>query len=500
MPPQLTREEVGKHNNDKDLWVVLYDKAYDLTEFAEDHPGGAGIIHKYAGKDGTKAFDPLHSKSILTTMLPDEALKGPVEPLPASEQEEEEEPQHHVVEVDPSVLPPLSAMLNIYDFAPVAEAKMTPEGWAYYSSGADDEITFQENKKAFQRIWFRPRVMVNVRKVDMSSTILGHTTSFPLYITATALGKLAHPEGEAVLTRAAGTHDIIQMIPTLASCDLTEMTRQRTPTQTQFFQLYVNSNKAITKKIVQNAAKEGVKALCVTVDAPCLGKREKDMRFKFVGKGTTVQNENESEKKKVDKSQGTARAMSSFIDPALCWDDVPWLKSLSNMKFVLKGIQTGEDAVKAAEVGCDAIIVSNHGGRQLDFARSGIEVLEEVMTALEAAGHKGKMEVWVDGGIRRGTDIFKALALGATCVGVGRPMLYSLAAYGQEGVERALQILKEEFEMCMRLMGTTTIKDIKREMVITDNLSSHFAGQAEDSLKQLTYTPLRPAWMKPSRL
>lgn len=498
MAAKLTRDEVSQHNNDKDLWVVLYNKVYDLTTFADDHPGGASIIHKYAGKDGTKAFDPLHSKAILKTMLPKEAMVGEVDPLPAGTETEEPDEHAHAAPVeDPESYPPLERMLNLYDFEPVAEAKMTKEGWAYYSSGADDEITLRENKAAFQRIWLRPRVMVNVKDVDISTSVLGYKCSFPVYITATALGKLAHPEGEAVLTRAAGEQGIIQMCPTLASCDLEDMTRQRKPDQVQFYQLYVNANREITKNIVHNVEKEGCKALCVTCDAPQLGRREKDMRNKFKAVGTSVQRKGKME---FTRNQGTARAISSFIDPSLNWDDLPWLRSLSKMKLVLKGVQSGADAVKAAQHGCDAIIVSNHGGRQLDFARSGIEVLLEVTTALEKAGLRDKMEIWVDGGFRRGTDIFKALALGATCVGIGRPMLYSLAAYGQEGVEHAIQLLKDEFVMCMRLMGCRTVKDIRRDMVITDDISRHLVGQVTDNLTQATYRPLQPAWTRPSRL
>jgi L-lactate dehydrogenase (cytochrome) len=172
-----------------------------------------------------------------------------------------------------------------------------------------------------------------------------------------------------------------------------------------------------------------------------LGRREKDMRIKFVDDAPDVQNNDDG----IDRNQGAARAISSFIDPSLCWDDLTWFRSITKLPILLKGVQTGEDAVMAAATGLvDGIVISNHGGRQLDTVRSGIEILPEVVDALKEAGYAGKLEILVDGGFRRGSDIFKALALGATAVGLGRPMLYSMSAYGQPGVERLIDILKDE--------------------------------------------------------
>ena len=196
---------------------------------------------------------------------------------------------------------------------------------------------------------------------------------------------------------------------------------------------------------------------------------------------------------KVDRNQGVARAISSFIDPSLSWKDLAWFKEVTSMPILLKGVQTAEDAVLALKAGCAGVVLSNHGGRQLDLARSGIEVLPEVMDALrkDPSYDRSKFEVYVDGGVRRGADIFKAIALGATGVGIGRPSIYSLAAYGQEGVEKMIEIFKGELEMCMRLMGTPTIQDIKPEHVITNNLSDHFATQPADNLMNGVYEPLK---------
>lgn len=235
-------------------------------------------------------------------------------------------------------------------------------------------------------------LQVDVSKIDLTGSMLGYKSSIPVYITATALGRLAHPEGEVVLTRAAHGQGVIQMCPTLASCTLEEMMEAKQPDQTQFFQLYVNHNREVTKRLVKRAEAGGIKALFVTVDAPQLGRREKDMRNKFTLQGTAVQSKDDK-KGKVKRNEGTTRAISQFIDPSLSWKDIKWLQTITDLPIILKGIQCGEDAVKAVEYGCQGIVCSNHGGRQLDFARSGIEVLVEVMDALEKAGHKDKLEV-----------------------------------------------------------------------------------------------------------
>lgn len=229
------------------------------------------------------------------------------------------------------------------------------------------------------------------------------------------------------------------------------------------------------------------------MDAPQLGRREKDMRSKYTQQAADVQADDE-EDGAVDRSQGAARAISSFIDPSLSWEDIPWLKSITNMKILLKGVQCGEDAVLAYQHGLAGVVLSNHGGRQLDTCRSGIEVLPEVMDALRAAGApRGGFEVMVDGGIRRGGDIFKAIALGATAVGIGRPVLYSLAAYGDKGVVKMVHLLQDELQMVMRLSGTPNVASITPDRVITRNLADHIVPVPADNLQQKTYMPLLPA-------
>merc|ERR1719296_9297 len=397
-------------------------------------------------------------------------------------------------EVIEFVKPPLAAMLNTFDFESVAREVMEPQAWGYYSSGGDDEITLRDNRMAFQRITMRPRILVNVREIDMTTSFLGVPSSLPLYFTATALAKLAHQDGELAIVKAAKKVGVPYMLPTLSSYTLDEMLAARAPDQVCFSQLYVNPERSRTQEYVEKLEQAGVKALFITVDAPQLGRREKDMRNKFTQQGSDVQGDDEDEGE-VDRSQGATRAISSYIDPGLNWTDVPWFQSITKMKILLKGVQCGEDAVMAFKQGLNGCVLSNHGGRQLDTCRSGIEVLPEVMEALTKAGYgrNDDFSIFIDGGIRRGADIFKAVALGAKACGVGRPVLYSLASYGEKGIVRMVHMLQDELQMVMRLSGTPNIASITPDHVITKNLSDHIVPLPADNLVQGTYQGLEPA-------
>jgi len=502
---KITMQEVEHHNTPDNCWVVLNGKVYDLSTFHKNHPGGSEIITEHAGKDLSNLFNAVHPKDIVQRLLAPEACIGVVD-------ESTVDPVKHIVpalekapsrglqqppaqatttdqKVQPWEKPPIDAMLNTFDFESVAAHTMTEEGWGYYSSGADDEITLRENHTAFQRVWLKPRILVNVKNIDMTTSIRGQRSSLPLYFSATALGKLAHDDGELAISRAAAKTGIIYMLPTLSSYTLDEMLEVREQGQVQFSQLYVNATRERTKEYVKRLEAGGVKALFVTVDAPQLGRREKDMRNKFT-KSTDVQKGDD-----VNRSEGVARAISEFIDPSLCWDDITWIQSITTLPIILKGVGCGLDTTMAYKAGCAGVVLSNHGGRQLDTARSGIEILPEAIDALykHDTNWRSRFEVYVDGGIRRGSDIFKALALGATAVGIGRPVLYSLASYGQPGVERMCALFKEELTMVMRLMGTKTIADITEDHVLYSNLMTHIPAQARDHLQLDTYESLRPA-------
>lgn len=481
----LSGVEVAKHDNKESCWVVVHGKAYDVTEFLPEHPGGTKIILKYAGKDATEEFDPIHPPDTLDKYLDKSKHLGPVDMSTVSRLTREVDPDEEERLKRVAAIPSLEQCYNLLDFEAVASRVMKKTAWGYYSSAADDEITLRENHSAFHRIWFRPKILIDVENVDISTTMLGTKTGVPFYVTATALGKLGNPDGEVCLTKAAGKHGVIQMIPTLASCSFDEIMDAANATQIQWLQLYVNKDREVTKRIVQHAERRGCKGLFITVDAPQLGRREKDMRSKFSDEGSNVQRGQST-----DTSQGAARAISSFIDPALAWKDMAWFRSITKMPIVIKGVQRVEDVIKAAEVGLDGVVLSNHGGRQLEFARSGIEILAETMPVLRRMGLDNKIEVYIDGGIRRGTDILKALCLGAKGVGIGRPFLYAMSAYGVDGVNRAMQLLKDELEMNMRLLGCTGVDQLNPSLIDTKSLSNHGNGTPIDNLSHTVYSPL----------
>ena len=453
---------------------------------------------KYAGKDATEEYEPIHPPDTLDKYLDKSKHLGEVDMSTVEQEEREDDPEEIERQERLKVMPILEQCYNLMDFEAIARRVMKKTAWAYYSSGADDEITMRENHSAYHKIWFRPRVLVDVEKIDFRTTMLGTPVSIPFYVTATALGKLGNPEGEVVLTRGAHKHNVVQMIPTLASCSFDEIVDARRDPQVQWLQLYVNKDRKITERIVKHAEKRGCKGLFITVDAPQLGRREKDMRSKFSDTGSNVQDTGGDN---VDRSQGAARAISSFIDPGLSWKDIPWFQSITNMPIILKGVQRVEDVLRAIEYGVAGVVLSNHGGRQLDFARSGIEVLAEVMPVLRERGLQDELEIFVDGGIRRATDIIKALCLGAKGVGIGRPFLYAMSAYGLPGVDRAMQLLKDEMEMNMRLIGASSVADLGPEMVDTRGLSLHSTSVPSDTLGLGVYDPLAgPQWKQGAKL
>lgn len=483
----LTGVEIAKHNSTESCWVIVHGKAYDLTDFLPEHPGGSKIILKYAGKDATEQYEPIHPPDTLDKYLAQSKHLGQVDMSTVTEEVKEIDPDEEARQVRLARMPPLEQCYNLMDFEAVASKVMKKQAWAYYSSGADDEITMRENHSAFHKIWFRPKILVDVEKVDFSTTMLGTKVDIPFYVTATALGRLGHDEGELILTRAAKQHNVIQMIPTLASFSFDEIVSARRGDQVQWLQLYVNKDRAITKKIVQRAEEAGCKGLFITVDAPQLGRRERDMRSKFDDVGSNVQNTGGD---KVDRSQGAARAISSFIDPSLSWKDIPWFLSITRMPIILKGVQRVEDVIRAIDAGVQGVVLSNHGGRQLDTARSGIEILAEVMPVLRERGLDGKIEIYIDGGIRRATDIIKALCLGATGCGIGRPFLYGMSAYGLPGVDRAMSLLKAEMEMGMRLIGAASIAELNPTLVDARGIGWHTGAGPEDLLSRGIYEPL----------
>ncbi|KAI9266851.1 FMN-dependent dehydrogenase-domain-containing protein [Phascolomyces articulosus] len=484
----FTLSEIAQHNKKDDLWIIIHGKIYDLTTFLPEHPGGQKVILKCAGKDATSAFDSHHPPDMIERFLsPDVCIGQPVmekshEDNANIKRQQTETDEEERIQLARKNMPSIDELYNAYDFESVAKTILSDDAWGYISSGTDDEITMRENHSAYHRIWFRPRVMVDVSKIDMTTHMLGQKASLPFYITAAAFCKTAHPNGEMALTRAAGRKDIIQMIPTYASCSFKDIVRARiSSNQIQWYQLYVTRDRKATQRIVEEAEAKGMKGLFVTVDTPELGRHLKEMRI----------NNQRDDPSEMETGEGTV-SVSSFFDPSLNWSDIAWLKSITKMPILLKGVTRLEDAVLSAQHGLQGVVLSNHGGRQMDFAPSTIEILPEVMGALQREGLDKNFEVYIDGGIRRGSDIFKAIALGAKGVGIGRPFLYAMACYGERGVERLIDLFQAELTMCMRLMGAPTIADIKPDMVDIRNLKDHFVANPTDYLAKYAYERMQP--------
>ena len=455
----IDSKELGEHRSEESCWMAIDGSVYDLTEFLSKHPGGKAIILKHSGKDATAIFKTYHPLSLLS-ILPSTAKIG-------SFTGGSSDSAFSASSLPPQEVVPLGHVLNSYDFARAARKRLSKEAWDYLVSAADDEVTYRENESSFNRIWIRPRVLVDVSgPIDTSATLLGSKSSVPIFISATAMGGLYHPDGEVELCRGAGRSGIIQMCPTLASRSIEDMASARAVNQAQWYQLYVNPDRRVNEEIVRKAERLGFQALVITVDVTVLGKRERDQRNKV----SDVSNVQKSIGEKADQSRGVSRALSSFIYPGLDWEMVRWFRSITKLPILLKGIQTGEDAVLAARSGLVAgIIVSNHGGRQVDFSRPTIDCLVEVLGALKkVASVNVNFDVYVDGGIRRGTDVFKCLALGAKAVGIGRPAMFALASHGQEGVHHLIDLLTEELRVVMMHTGCRRIADISNAHISVD--------------------------------
>jgi isopentenyl diphosphate isomerase/L-lactate dehydrogenase-like FMN-dependent dehydrogenase len=351
---------------------------------------------------------------------------------------------------------PLDALVNVADFAAAAEAQLEEGLLGYYAGGAGDERTLRENTEAFARRRLRPRVLVDVGAVDAATTVLGTPVSMPLLVAPTALHRMCHDSGEPAMARAAAAAGTVYCLSTLATSTPAEVAAAA-PEASRWFQVYCFRDRAVTRSLVDEAVEHGFGALVLTVDAPRAGRRERDLRSGFSVPA-------EVDMPAVRAATGapdspTPAEFFSLLDLTVDWSVVGELAE-RGLPVVVKGIQTGEDAALACEHGAAAIVVSNHGGRQLDGVAPSIDVLPE---AVDAVG--GRVEVLVDGGVRRGTDVLVALALGARAVLVGRPALWGLAVGGEAGARRVLELLRAEIELGLTLLGTPTPADVTRAHV-----------------------------------
>lgn len=365
-------------------------------------------------------------------------------------------------------------LLTVRDYEKAARGKLSKMAYDYFRSGADAELTVAANQRAYERyvIWYR--VLADVAERDLSTTVLGIPVRSPILIAPTAYHKLAHEDGECATARAAAERGTIYVASTLATTTLEEV--GAATDAPKWFQLYVHKDREITRALVERAEAAAYDAIVLTVDTPFLGRRLRDERHGFsLPHGLTMANlvtpgdpdEKADEEDAAAKPHGLTESRSllgSYMqnrhDASFTWKDIAWLRSLSHLPLVIKGVVRGDDAQRCVDVGAAAVIVSNHGGRQLDSAPATIDALRGVVDAVDL-----RAEVYVDGGIRWGTDILKALALGARAVLVGRPILWGLAVGGQEGVSNVLALLENELSQAMALSGVRSVREIERGLV-----------------------------------
>ena len=352
--------------------------------------------------------------------------------------------------------------INLFELETKARELLPQTAYDYYASGANDEITLRENRAAYERMTLLPRMLVDVSERHMGTTALGEPVSMPILIAPTAFQGLAHPGGEVATVKAAGATKTLMILSTLSTFSIEEV--MAVATGPVWFQLYVFKDRAISASLVKRAEVAGCKAIVFTVDAPLRGRRERDVRNQFKlpddllirnllpgglqeFPGGTVGSE-------------AATHIASLFDTALAWKDIEWLAGVTTLPVLVKGILRSDDALLAVKHGASGVIVSNHGARQLDTTPATISVLPEIVDAVG-----GKVEVYVDGGIRRGTDVLKAIACGARAVLIGRPVLWGLASGAEAGVKYVLEMLRQEFDLAMALCGCPTLSSITRDLI-----------------------------------
>jgi 4-hydroxymandelate oxidase len=336
----------------------------------------------------------------------------------------------------------LEPLLSLFDFETEAHTRVSHGAWERISGGSADEITLRWNREAYDHIRLKPRILVDVSKLDTRVTLFGHELPFPILLAPTGGQRFIHPEGDVAAARGAAAANSIYVISSSASMKVEDIAKStKGPV---WFQLYVQKDRAFTRDLVQRAEDSGCRALCVTVDSPTFGARNREDRAK-----------KELPERELPNLKG-----KDYLDPSLTWKDIDWLRSFARRPVLLKGVLNPDDAATAVKAGASGIIVSNHGARNLDTVPATIDALPLVVEKVA-----GRVPVLVDGGIRRGTDIIKAFALGASAVQIGRPYLWGLGISGAEGVTRVVEILRKEFEIAMALTGRSTIASIDRSVL-----------------------------------
>lgn len=430
---------VAKHNTPESCWVILYGDVYDVTEFLPSHPGGSKIILQLAGRDCTEDYDPIHPPGTLEGNLKAGAKLGKVDPatLPKPQADGAEKEQQS------EGPPPMESLLNLEEIEEVATKQISKKCWAYYYSAGDDLISKSFNNLVYKQILLRPRVFVDCTKCDTSTTLLGHNVGLPIYVSPAAMARLAHPDGEHGIAQGISQFGALQIVSNNASMTPEQIVEGSAPGQIFGWQLYVQTDRKKSEAMIAriNKMSDKYKFICLTLDAPVPGKREHDERSKDVGASLPVASAvKTADEPKRPGGGGVGQQLFFGTAADLTWKNtLPWLAKHTSLPIVLKGLQTHEDAYLAAQYApqVKAIILSNHGGRALDTAPPAVHTLLEIRKYCPEVFNR--IEVWVDGGIKRGTDVVKALCLGARAVGVGRAALFGLGAGGSKGVERTFE-------------------------------------------------------------
>ena len=494
MAKKYTFDDVQQHRSQDSCWVVLYGSVYDVTSFLPEHPGGSKIILQLAGTDATEEYDPIHPPGTLEESLPPEAKLGEFDEstLPvehqlvadnnASSKSESGKPAA-VSQAEEEAPQTLEQCLNLDDIEKLATSKISRKAWGYYYSAGDDLLSKTLNNRVYSQILLRPRIFVDCTNCSTATTLAGQPVNVPFYVSPAAMARLGHSDGEHGIARACAKYGAMQLISNNASQTPEQIVADAAPGQVFGWQIYVQTERKKSEDMLARIKKlPAIKFVCLTLDAPVPGKREHDERSKNVASNLAVRSSIQSDsssasttsspfpegKSGSDDSGGVGKALFAGTAPDLTWKDtIPWLRRHTDLPIILKGCQTHEDAYLASlhAPQITGVILSNHGGRALDTAPPAIHTLLEIRKYCPSV--LSKIELWVDGGIRRGTDVVKALALGAKGVGLGRAPLYGNGAGGTAGVERVLEILKAETETCMRLLGVGSVGELGPQHVNT---------------------------------
>lgn len=439
-----------------------------MTQFLPDHPGGSGIVLKLSGKDATEEYDPIHPPGTLEENLPPEAKLGPVDPetLPKPVAEA---PQN--ASEEPAESLPMQALLNLDEIEAVATKKISKKAWAYYYSAGDDLLSKQLNNTVYRSILLRPRIFIDSKECDLSTTFLHNKLQIPVYVSPAAMARLGHPDGEWGIAQACKMFGAMQIISNNASMTPEQIVKDAGSDQIFGWQLYVQLDRKKSEDMIARINRlDAIKFICLTLDALAPGKREDDERAKNVAEDLPVTSSlvKDSGGQEIAGGSGIGQALFAGMDPTLSWEKtLPWLLSKTKKPIILKGLQTHEDAYLAAQHAPQirGIVLSNHGGRAADTAPPAVHTLLEIRKYCPEVFNK--VDVIVDGGIKRGTDVVKALAMGVKAVGIGRAALFGLGAGGIEGVERVLQILSDETATAMRLLGVKKVDELGMQHINT---------------------------------